>query len=477
MFDGRFEALKHLLLWRHRALWSYRVDLFLLLLLYYLLCFGVFGMMYSYSIRSEWPEIEKKLTTFDDQQNAIKHLIGVARSRAFSDDEFQSLQKMVIIGPEDSMTKGASKAPFYLEVDSDALTKEQSSVLAEKLRDLTVFRLSIALLVERSSLIFLGGTVGSVAAILAALFPVVFLAFYILNVFYSRDTYAVLRHPLFILMMLELLSLIVLPIGLANFLEQSSRDFQNIIVDSGLKEPTDTRSPYNGVFGFITKLRDSGWAGSSKHLNFGMRGRLESYPTFTKVIEAFVEERKVPTDIEQGIDDNKAKRYFLSGAMMAVVGFISWIACALWIVRRFGGGLFVACSTAAAVIAVLLNLTLKEKTTSVAEILPSVKYSASFLSVGSADASISQLFAILIVAFGILFLVGKFSNFYRPYFLCTGFVGVVVASCALVQTIVSIRDPKMLTFCGLLLIVVVFVSAIEAAMRWAMFEFLYEPQR
>jgi hypothetical protein len=75
-----------------------------------------------------------------------------------------------------------------------------------------------------------------------------------------------------------------------------------------------------------------------------------------------------------------------------------------------------------------------------------------------------------------IFTGGIFLKFHRTHLLCTGFIGVIVASCGFIGTVVFVETQDISSFCWLLLVVVSLVALIEATMRRAMFKFLYEPQ-
>ena len=88
---------KQLLFWRHRLLWSYRVDLFLLLLLSNFLCFLLLGPIYVYRNASVIPELERISNEFKVKARALTPFVELSRSRPLTDDENHKLAEIIVI--------------------------------------------------------------------------------------------------------------------------------------------------------------------------------------------------------------------------------------------------------------------------------------------------------------------------------------------------------------------------------------------
>src|SRR6202035_4894640 len=138
-----------------------------------------------------------------------------------------------------------------------------------------------------------------VALILDCL-PIILMAFYIWNVFHTRDIQYVLRHPKFVIVFAQLLVLMTVPIAIGSFLEFCSADTINYVSATRglLYSPSgDDRSPIS--------------------LNIMLNN-----------------------DIASTITTSTSGGKYISEVSVILVALICWIAAGLWVVRYFGGGMF-----------------------------------------------------------------------------------------------------------------------------------------
>jgi hypothetical protein len=168
--------------------------------------------------------------------------------------------------------------------------------------------------------------------------------------------------------------------------------------------------------------------------------------------------------------------YFISYGMIFIITFISWVACGLWIARRFGGGIFLACSTLAILTGIPILLAGPSGRDVIASLFTSSGIDAIFLSVRSRDTNISELWGISSLIFFGVFVIGLLVRRYRLYLLVTGYIGMIVGSSGFITSIIAVNYQDFPHFCLLLSVVLMALVLIETGMRRSMFNFLNEPQ-
>jgi hypothetical protein len=384
-----------------------------------------------------------QLLQLAEGRSALKKFVDIATTRDFTSEEFASLQNLNMTLPEIFRKELSHVAvEFDPKYRSRALPQDQASVLLDKVAEYAankdLVRSTIA-----SSYFFLGNVIGGPWAMFLAAFPILLLGFYILNVFHSRETHVVLSHPVFPLMMLQLLSLIAVPIILAAAIENALGYFQAVIIDSGIYMDVDDEFP----------VKIPPWFPGRFYLSSVMASVLERPDRFSEV-----------------------GYYFISYGMVIITTFISWVACGLWVARRFGGGVFLACSTLAILTAALIILGMSGYKPPTDTLIFGPKGDSFVLSLGSRDKEVSVLWEIPTLAFVLMFVIGLLVNRFRLYLLLSGYIGVIIGSCGLITSMIAVNKHYLLHFCLLMGIILGALGLIETSMRRSMFNFLNDPQ-
>jgi hypothetical protein len=431
---------RHLLLWRHRLLWSYRIDLFLVLLGGYLLFLFLLGGIYVYSVKSKQPEMERLLHGFSEKRGTLQNFVKA--SRPLTEQEEATVKDITFI---------ESGNVAFQPTDEDLLVSPSvrvgGKVIYEKVRELLAFQRFFISQVS-TSYIYLGNIVYAGTTYIVLVLPIAVLAFAILNVFYSRDTFVALNHPRFVVIILQLLTFIVLPIAMASAIEPVSVDLRAAIERSNvlIGEPFTT---------------------SGRPFDY----RFTDAAHFTRdVAHAFARVKGLDVVSQTSTD------YFIVEPLLLFVVLVVWIACGLWIVRRFGGGLFIGGTATCAAITIVLMLAANTGFLPLGVLLRHLDLDTYLLDVHPLSVSESEGWALPVIVFGLIFVIGLTAKRYRTYLLCTSFIGLVVASCGFFGSIVSVRTLNFISFLWLLLVVVGLTALVEFALRRAMFKFLYEPQ-
>ena len=171
---------------------------------------------------------------------------------------------------------------------------------------------------------------------------------------------------------------------------------------------------------------------------------------------------------------NREVNIFISDPSVILIALICWIAAGLWVVRNIGGGKFLACSTIAALVGVLLQIALSNMgpySNTLTE-----AYDLYFFKIQARDSGLTYRLGITLALFGMSFVIGLFVDRYKEYFLCTGFLGALVLSCIITSMIVAGSKASLMSLGGLLLVIVLVTSLVELILRRAMSRFLYDPR-
>ena len=429
---------------RNYFLWSYRVDLFLLLIGTYLLIGGLTLIPYLYANASAYAKLQDSLADFRTNRAALLTLIS--KDKNLQPEDLASIEKLVLFDSRNQeIAQYKSRARdtalgFALNLPPLGPTTPavSSGPLLEKIKDWAALKLFV-IVVLRDAYTRLGSVAASPVTVILVPLPIVLMAFYIWNVFHTRDIQFVLRHPKFTILFGQLLALMVAPIAIGGFMELCSNDTMQLVSTSGVL--ADLPGEHTGRFVPEARL------------------------AFSNI-----------SDIATAVTSVEGGKVFISDASAILITLICWMAAGLWIVRYFGGGIFLACSTIAAVLVVLIQIAASDPP--FANLVDQNSHLNFYLFTlqarGGSDFTYRLIFTIC--SMGLVFLIGLQVNRYKEYFLCTGFLGVMVLWCLLVSMTVEVRNVSLIAFGGALLIVVLSVGLVEFALRKSMYRFLYDPR-
>lgn len=447
------------LVWRHRILWSYRLDIFVLLMMCYLLSSLLITPIFALATKRSLASFEEGNAQMDATILSLKPFMEIAQSRPLTDEESQEVEKINIIKPTDPSSRRLFESELIMRQLSGIQTlKEMSpgaSALLAKYRDLLEVRQLTAIQVL-SSYIFAGSEV-LVLELLVVPLIIFLLAFHILNVFTSRETLVVSKHPTFILVMTLFMLIIIVPIAVGIGLETGSAgalsSFQGqgaalekfgatIITQVPSQDPSSAPTILSVRSLFLNSLRDAAL-----------------YVNQFRTIEIVMQDGQI------------------SDWMRVLVPFVAWIGCGLWAVRRFGGGPFLACSTVIVIVTVVLSFGLSAANIRPETMIPEGSIDLVLFSVRLPRfSSEAIMWALTIFASLGFFIYGLLAQSGKSYSLCAGFVGGVVGGIGLSSLLVQVHRSDLLGFIWLVIIIVSIGAVVEAILRRAMFEFLYEPR-
>lgn len=444
--------------WRHSMLWSYRVDLFCIVLCGYVVTVGLLGGGYLYTLMRTIPSLERTLASYADFDHSISHVLQLLKEDKNSTEATKRIEaleppglseeekaRFSKIGLDQSYRRGLEMMIDRLSLLNIELSPDTAKLLAPKLGELIWLR-SYAF--QKAYVFYFGSIVGHPLSCIIALIPVALMAFFVLNVIYTRDIYLVHKHPKFLLLCFLFVCLIVTPIFVFSFLEYPlTNTYQKIY---------DAFGSHTALPPFLFRYMELGGFDFASPF-----AQLES--PYSQTIGAVFDSPR-PGGLF-GLSDN----------MTILFTTICLITASLWLVRRFGGGAFLGCFTFAAMLTAGISVALKDFQP-IHGVLKNISASYEMIGLTLEDPDITLLLIVFFVLFGLFILAGIFTRYWRKYAFCTGYIGIVAVASLLACTSIAVPHANLASLCLLLLICLFLVSGIEMIVRGAMFKFLFEPQ-
>jgi hypothetical protein len=462
--------VRRLLIWRHRLLWSYRADLWVLLLVTYVVAFAVVKATFIYA----WLPIISQL-----ERSAVDLAGSVHNLTVMIDD---SIKKRITKIDEDAMRQVKVEVPREISPRTSRILEQMvdlselstSAPLVDKLKD--VYKAGVVFMITFNGTYEFFENTGAVVIVIVAPLLIFMMAFFVLNVFYSRETIVVMKHPRFGILMIQFIIILLLPIISAGHLEsylQPLRDSAKV----ARKELSQLLTTVE-IAGVRQVENDPGQNATDNDLS--KRKTFHDY--LSEANERLDSDHLDERLLDMMVDSNSrspVKR--LTALMSFSLAFLSWIACGLWAVRWFGGGVFLACS--AGIFATYILVTVTAGAVGLQRELANGIYGRFELgaigmgfAVDEVNNDTATFWIMCLGVSGLLFLFGLIVPKMKRYAICAGFVGTMVATCGLAASMISGVDESVLTFVVLCVFVVVISACVELGLQRAMFKFLYEPR-
>jgi hypothetical protein len=415
------------LVWRHYILWSHRADLFLIIMVATVVLSIVGAALYVQTMAASENRFLVDISNYPLAQDKTRSLLTTARSRRPTIEEEQALTSIEL-----PATGGGY---YYYLTDSDvqAELKKRAQSSLENLSPAVLdsmkaqIRFPYYAAYQVSRMYDYYDT--AVVAFVAALLPLILMAFFVANVFYERGT----NYPHFALMASGLVCIGALPVLVAVVAQT--------IVNSNVVE-------------VVTK---------AKPIAEGVPLNLDSFEV-PRAIDVFL----------SAMSDANAT-FVVRPEVYFAFALIFWLAGATWIIKRFGWNLFLVCSLLALSV-VFVGLFAAENVV----ILSIDRQLGPLLDLGlvsvPGERAAFNIFMLALLCCMALFGVGAIFKFYREYTLSASYLGAVTVLPAIVFASFSTCSPGVLGACAILALLVVIAFTIELALRRQIARILEQPR-
>jgi hypothetical protein len=464
---GRLIHWRHKLFWRHYLLWSHRIDLFLVFVVCYLLAGILFACVYVYSVKSKEAEIDDLLSRYTENRSSLLAVLDVARTEPLGEDHNHTLGKIEFLNASyPSMTDFSTKPATYRlkqEINEEvrkALSAFKfdnlSSMATKTVGDLIVFKAYFVYYLS-SSYVYLGQTVASYGLLLV-LIPAILMAFFVANVFYTKSMSAMKDQPTFLLVLLPLIILVALPLSIATITQVAgNRTIPGIVERSAI---------------LSKEFFVPGYEFSVQTYYYNVDEEFDAH-ALRALIRGNEEFRRVNLGRANGLVS--ADEYSVTPVAGMFLATVLWLAAGVWIVRRFGWELFLVCSTVGLAIIVGAAFTTETFFGGLGSSDRRLFSSELHLFRMSVKAPESVLVAAIIV-FIVVFVIGLFFDWYREYFLCTGYLGVLVSAYAIIVSPIVVDRANVTMALALVVAIIGLIAVIEIVLRRWMVKALNDPR-